>query len=541
MWPFSNPLECKVAEQCLAQGNPLEAARVLLAAKQPEHRAVRALLLRIGPHLATLGRQAAADNDILIAAELLEVAAQCGSLPPADETLRRQLVERREQLARDRQWREQRLDRAAQWARDGRLRSAIGLVDPLDTDPEAARRRRDWQFDLETLERYVHEFETHLQSEDLAAAAVVLNKAHELAPLDPKVWTMRQTWAKAAGKPLEHPATAAEVQRAVQPIPAVPPVLPAQPVQPVLAAGPIPSVPANRQDQRALNAIQQADIASTASFPPNRPDATPEIVAGVSADAGYAGPSGRPPSNPSYDSEPSVPRQCRIASPQLGPVALSGLSVLGDVFVVTRPHLLIGTPREPGVDLPMSARLHGRHALLVREPSTRGPERWRVIPLGNARVAVNGEQVMAPASRPLIDGDILEFESAQCRWRFRQPLADSATAILDVVRPAVANIALPGGGACEFVALVADRLVIASDRKHGHLAQRGLPGRLTLTPTDNGWRVETDGAPLFADSEQLPAEFTMYADDAGLAQRVVCDADGVPVMFQWSLKMRKGN
>jgi hypothetical protein len=33
----------------------------------------------------------------------------------------------------------------------------------------------------------------------------------------------------------------------------------------------------------------------------------------------------------------------------------------------------------------------------------------------------------------------------------------------------------------------------------------------------------------------------MYADDAGLAQRVVCDADGVPVMFQWSLKMRKGN
>jgi hypothetical protein len=540
MWPFSNPLECKVAEQCLAQGNPLEAARVLLAAKQPEHRAVRALLLRIGPHLATLGRQAAADNDILIAAELLEVAAQCGSLPPADETLRRQLVERREQLARDRQWREQRLDRAAQWARDGRLRSAIGLVDPLDTDPEAARRRRDWQFDLETLERYVHEFETHLQSEDLAAAAVVLNKAHELAPLDPKVWTMRQTWAKAAGKPLEHPATAA-VHKAAQPIPPVPLVPPGQSVPPVPSARLIEPVPANRQEQRALNAIQQADIASTASFPPNRPDATPEIVAGVRADAGHAGPSGRPPSNPRSDSEPSVPRQCRIASPQLGPVALSGLSVLGDVFVVTRPHLLIGTPREPGVDLPMSARLHGRHALLVREPSTRGLERWRVIPLGNARVAVNGEQVMAPASRPLVDGDILEFESAQCRWRFRQPLADSATAILDVVRPAVANIALPGGGACEFVALVADRLVIASDRKHGHLAQRGLPGRLTLTPTDNGWRVETDGAPLFADSEQLPAEFTMYADDAGLAQRVVCDADGVPVMFQWSLKMRKGN
>ena len=29
----------------------------------------------------------------------------------------------------------------------------LGLVDPLDTDPEAARRRRDWQFELEMLER----------------------------------------------------------------------------------------------------------------------------------------------------------------------------------------------------------------------------------------------------------------------------------------------------------------------------------------------------------------------------------------------------
>jgi hypothetical protein len=132
------------------------------------------LLLRIGPHLATLGRQAAADNDILIAAELLDVDAQCGSLSPADEILRRQLVERLEQLARDRQWREKLLDRAAQWARDGRLRSALGLVDPLDTVPEAARRRPDWQFDLAMLERHVHEFETHLQRIEAKAVLCVM-------------------------------------------------------------------------------------------------------------------------------------------------------------------------------------------------------------------------------------------------------------------------------------------------------------------------------------------------------------------------------
>lgn len=87
---------------------------------------------------------------------------------------RRRLVERREQLARDRQWREQQSDRAAQLAGDGRLRSAVSLVDPLDTVPEAARRRRDWQFDLAMLERYVHEFETHLQRIEAKAVLCVM-------------------------------------------------------------------------------------------------------------------------------------------------------------------------------------------------------------------------------------------------------------------------------------------------------------------------------------------------------------------------------
>jgi hypothetical protein len=221
-------------------------------------------------------------------------------------------------------------------------------------------------------------------------------------------------------------------------------------------------------------------------------------------------------------------------------MVLSGLTALGDVYVLARPHILIGTPREPGVDLPMSARVHGREALLVREPAARGVERWRLVPLGAAHVTVNGERVAATASRTLVDGDILEFESAQCRWRFRLPLADSATAVLDVVRPAAASIPLPGQGASDFVVLVADRLVIATDRVQGHLVQRDLPGRLTLTPSAAGWRVESDGAPLFADSRRLPARLTMYADQPGLAQQVVCDTDAEPQALQWSLKLRKG-
>jgi hypothetical protein len=495
MWPFSNPLECQVAEQCLEQNNPLEAARVLLAAEQPAHRMVRALLLRIGPQLVALGRQAAADGDVLVAAELLEVAARCGSLSPPDETLRRQLVERREQLAQDRQWREQRLDRASQWARDGRLRSALGLVEPLEAEPEAARRRRDWQFDLETLERYGREFEHHLQANELTAASAVLAKANQLAPLDPKVLAMKQALQQAIRQ-----ASMAVGSPPVAPPRDSPP--PNEPVSDMTQSGVVPS-----------------PHAPTASW---RPEIRVEPLA--SGDEG----------------EFIIPHSCQIASAAFDPLVLSGLSVLGDVYVVARPHILIGTAREPGVDLPMSARLHGREALLVRESVARGAESWRVVPLGTALVTVNNERVAAPASRALVDGDILEFESNQCRWRFRMPLKDSATAVLDVVRPAAANVPLPGQGASDFIALVADRLVIAADRAQGHLVQRDLPDCLTLTPSAAGWQITSEGAPLFADSDRLPAQLTMYADRPGLARHVVCDVNTHPQALEWSFNLRRG-
>ena len=509
MWPFLNPLECKVAEQCLAQNNPLEAARVLLAAKQPAHRAVRALLLRIGPLLVALGRRAAEEHDVLIAAELLEVAARCGSLPPTDEQLRRQLVERRDQLARDRQWREQRLDRAAQWARDGRLRSALGLVAPLDADPEAERRRRDWQFDLETLERYAQEFEHHLQANELPAAIALQAKANQLAPRDPKVWAMRQA-LQAAG------------------IPTVPPV------NELAAAGNTSPVRPSTQDRSPAPTPPPTPTpqASTASWRAAAPG-TPAAASCAAADQGDG-------AGEADGGEFDVPRACQIVCSVIEPLVVSGLTALGAVLVLARPHILIGTQRELAVDLPMSARLHGREALLVREAESRGVERWRVVPLGTAIVKVNGDVVAAPGSRTLADGDTLEFESDHCRWRFRLPLRDSATAVLSVVRPSPANIPLPDQASSEIVALVADRLVIANDREQGHLVQRELPGPLTLTPSASGWRLESAGLPLFADSDRLPIQLTMYADKPDLTQQIVCDTNAPRHAFKWSLQLKKG-
>jgi hypothetical protein len=235
-----------------------------------------------------------------------------------------------------------------------------------------------------------------------------------------------------------------------------------------------------------------------------------------------------------------VPRACQIVCSVNEPLVVSGLTALGAVLVLARPHILIGTLRELAVDLPMSARLHGREALLVREAESRGVERWRVVPLGAAIVRVNGDVVAASGSRTLADGDTLEFESDHCRWRFRLPLRDSATAVLSVVRPSPANIPLPDQASSEIVALVADRLVIANDREQGHLVQRELPGPLTLTPSVAGWRLESDGLPLFADSNLLPTQLTMYADGPELARQVVCDTSANPQALEWSCQLKKG-
>ena len=81
MWPFIDPIECRQAEQYLAHGQPLEAARILLAAKASEHKAVREWLLRAGPPLIEQAKQSLAAGDLLVAAEFLACAGKCMELP----------------------------------------------------------------------------------------------------------------------------------------------------------------------------------------------------------------------------------------------------------------------------------------------------------------------------------------------------------------------------------------------------------------------------------------------------------------------------
>ncbi|HND54216.1 MAG TPA: FHA domain-containing protein [Pirellulaceae bacterium] len=519
MWPFSNPLECKVAEQCLARDNPLEAARVLLASRQVEHRAVRELLARIGPLLVAQSRAAADADDVLVAAELLEVAAVCGELPPDDQMLLRRLQERRTELARDREWRERRLDRAAEWARAGRLRSAIGLVGELERDADAARHRLDWQFDLDRLDRYAAEFQTHLAAGEFDAAAAVLAKASQLANDEPQVLAMRQ--ALDESRPTPPPPMPPSA-------PPPPPIAPADPAAlDSTAAAPAASVSASSAPD--LSSAPEDDAYFDKHHSENL--CNEESHHGEPLAAGAAAASDR--------SQPENFGKCWVLGDSNKGLVLSRLDAYGEVLVLTRPHLLIGTPRERGVDVPITARLHGRHAVLVRELVGRGVENWRIVPLGAAGVQVNGGSLSAPESQTLRDGDLLQFGSDLCRFTFRQPLVDSATAVLEVVRPTAVGVALPGGATVPCVALVADRLVLASDRREGHLVQRDLPVRsLTLEPALTGWRAWAEGGPVFPSADRLPTDLTLYADEIDLSRLVVSRSGEWRKSDKWTLNLR---
>lgn len=192
MWPFLDPIECRQAALYLAHGQPLEAARILLAAKAKEHKAVREGLLKVGPALIEQARQTLAAGELLVAEEMLTCAGQCVELPAEARKLYDQISRQLHERQQQHDWAQRRLAQADRWAHDGRLHSALGMIESLDNDPLAARRRLDWQQAVARLDRYAVEFRDHLSKAEFPAAAAVLRKARELAPDQPLVLCLQQ-------------------------------------------------------------------------------------------------------------------------------------------------------------------------------------------------------------------------------------------------------------------------------------------------------------------------------------------------------------
>lgn len=77
-----DPRECLAARDALQRGNPTEAARLLLASRFPQHRAVRNLLVEAGQHLVREAQQQFTAGELEAAEASLSLAARCLALEP---------------------------------------------------------------------------------------------------------------------------------------------------------------------------------------------------------------------------------------------------------------------------------------------------------------------------------------------------------------------------------------------------------------------------------------------------------------------------
>jgi hypothetical protein len=423
MWKWLDPIECRIAQQCLAHGQTLEAAKHLLAGSHREHRAVRDLLLRIGPELVEQARQSLAAGDALVAGQLIDCAAQCGELPPAARALQAEIARICERQQQDQHWRRNRLQTAEQWARQGRLQSAIGLVEPLAGD-DPPRLGTNWT-----------------------------------GPPTPRGWT-----AMSASSTTIWPRTirrgrsgAAQGPRGgARSAPGAVHERVAGPARPAVASSPV------RVDDMAVPDAAPATPTATSTFSWSleQPDDINRNAVGNAA----------------------IPAR----------LLLTGLPSHGPVLIIRDSVVLVGTTKDPDVQLPLQAMLHRRHALLIREKSRDGNSPFRVAPLTGCAVSVNGARIPEGQTRTLTDGDIIQFGNEHCRWTFRQPETEigsetgayprfvssfQSTALLQQTRPASACAVAPDGTQVRCVVLAGDELIIGRDRAAAHLVEPGLPAR----------------------------------------------------------------
>jgi len=172
-----------------------------LASKDREHRSVKKMLLKTGPELAEQARHAHAHGELAVARELIECAERCTPLDAESKGLRERIVQDCEEASKQREWTVGRIRQAVDWARHGRLTSAIAMIRPADDEPEVARLMLDWEEQRERLQRYFSDFRDLLSRGELPDAEEMLGKAQEIGRKHPQVICMEAALQQAIGRP----------------------------------------------------------------------------------------------------------------------------------------------------------------------------------------------------------------------------------------------------------------------------------------------------------------------------------------------------
>jgi len=168
----------------------------------------------------------------------------------------------------------------------------------------------------------------------------------------------------------------------------------------------------------------------------------------------------------------------------------SGRFILArEALVILDGEIGIGTPRTPGVKLPLLGRIHSRHAVLFRDRTG-----WQITPCTDKSgrpclIWINGEQIGGP--RRLASGDEIALGAENLRWRFSLPCEGSLTAVLATSSPASGTIWVGAGPSLRRAILMAEDLVIRPHQP-AHLVVEKLPCsevRLSWKPRGLCWEV----------------------------------------------------
>jgi len=182
-----DPPECAAARDSLEQGNPAEAARLLLGAKYRQHRVVRKLLLEAGRRLVQEAEEQFQAGHVEAAEASIQLAAQCMALEGNALALQQQIAQAMRQKQQREAWAAGQLDRAEQLARAGRLHSALDVLELLEGHAPADGLRADVEQRLASFRRHMEAGRQCLQAGQAQAAHRHWQKAKQIMPDEPQL------------------------------------------------------------------------------------------------------------------------------------------------------------------------------------------------------------------------------------------------------------------------------------------------------------------------------------------------------------------
>lgn len=203
-----DPIDCRQAEEHIAAGHLVEAVRLLAQSPHRQHRAVRRLLLELGPRLVAQASHLFAQGSLEAAWQAIEHAAQCATLEGEGLALRQAIAAAYAEAQQARQWQAGRLEEARRLAAADHLRTALGKLAPI-AHPDAQRLRADIEDRLAQFERYLAEARNLLDHGQVPLVRLLLEKARRILPHDPELLHLAEQWRAAITPAISppHPAT----------------------------------------------------------------------------------------------------------------------------------------------------------------------------------------------------------------------------------------------------------------------------------------------------------------------------------------------